>query len=208
MASIVDTPYIKVFIRKEYLHNLEEHYNEFVEGYIFSVTSIPARPLLFTVHTVDGAVVSRLPIEAFTTKQDAPRRNSSELQLWSCLNHDIELICHGYLKNYTVRTKLSNGELVEGRYLFTIDNLPRNEFGGFAETPDEHKTFNVIELNEGNLAALPNNRCLFFDNHFASPKAPPKYKTNTNYWLVEEVDFDVGKDDKMFYEPGTSRKKV
>jgi hypothetical protein len=207
MASIVDTPYIHVYIRKEYLHNLEEGFNEFVEGYIFSVTSIPSRPLLFTVHTVDGAVVSRLPIEAFTTKKDAPRRSSSDLQLWSCLNHDIELIPHRYLKNYCVHAKLSNGEMVKGRYLFTIDCIPREELGGFAETPDEHKTFNIIELDEGNFAALPNNRCLFFDNHFANPKPPPKYKTNTNYWLVEKVDFDVGKDDKMFYEPRKPSKK-
>ena len=65
---------------------------------------------------------------------------------------------------WEVRTKTKGW--VKGSYLFTIDSLGRDHSGmdiSVAETPEEHKSFNVIELYNGQLAAYPNSRCRVID---------------------------------------------
>lgn len=197
---IIEVPYTKAYLRKEYVRNLEDGFGEFIDCYIESVTVLKGRPLLFNIHTEDGAKVARLPIEAFCTKKSAPSRTTSELQLWSCLSSNAQAIQKSYYKGYPVQSMLTNREIVNGTFLFEIEQFP-DTLGGFEDTPDQHKTFNIIELNEGNFAALPNNRCLFLDNHFTVDKGIPDYKTNTHYWKTEMLDFEVGDSEEMFYEP-------
>lgn len=180
-------PPIKVLVRKEYLRDQVDGHGEYVEGYVFAVTSIPSRPLLFTVHTVDGAVVSRLPISAFTTKP-SNHVELGKLQLWSCFSETINVIYHQYLKNYHMLVRIEGTkEPVKGTYLFTIDSLN----GSLAETPDQHKTWNVGVLDTGQLFALPNNRCFFLDQHFVDFKGKPDYLTNTQVYNVEN-DLKLG----------------
>ena len=54
-----------------------------------------------------------------------------------------------------------------GEYEFTIDTA-HPDFSvldtNFSEHDPEHKTFNIIALDNGQFAAQPNNRCQFFDN--------------------------------------------
>jgi hypothetical protein len=196
---IYNTPIIKAYVRKEFLRNLEDGHGEFVECYIESVTIIRGRPLLFNIHTIDGAKVARLPLNAFTLKKGSQPRNLSDLQLWSCLSSSGQVIPKSYFKGYEVSCKI-NKEVLKGTFLFEIEQFTgSDELGGFEDTADQHKTFNIIALEEGNIAALPNNRCLFLDNHFTVYKGIPDYKTNTHYWKTEDIDFSVGNNDKMFY---------
>lgn len=187
---------LKVLIRKEFLRNMQDSHGQYVEGYVFAVTSIPGRALLFTAHTIDGAVVSRLPISAFCT-QTSDFIPLNKVQLWDCLSDKINTIQHAYLKNYSMSVRLTNEtELRTGSYLFTIDQIG----GGFSETPDQHKTFNVGVLTTGQLFALPNNRCFFTDNHFVQFKGRPDYLTITQSWQVEQKDeFNVSNSDDVFY---------
>ena len=53
-----------------------------------------------------------------------------------------------------------------GWYMFTIDNanstnLERNVT--YSETPSQHKSFNILKLENGHFAAQPNNRVIFYD---------------------------------------------
>jgi hypothetical protein len=70
-----------------------------------------------------------------------------------------------------------------GSYLLTIDQ----EGGGWAEDPEQHKTFNLGFYDSGQLFALPNNFAQFLDNHFVSKDiisgdSVPNYARQTTYW--------------------------
>ena len=171
---IIDCPYIKCFLRLEFVHDLKSHHGLFEECYIFAVTGIMNRPLLFTAHLESGAVFSRLPIHAFCFVESAPIRTIEELMPWGCVGNSIQIIQHAYLKNYEVETSIG-----PGRYLFTVDQFG----GGFTEDPEQHKTMNVVELYDGNLAAMPNNKCRFFDTHF-TVKKESTYTRQTSFWVT------------------------
>jgi hypothetical protein len=187
---------LKVLVRREYLRNLEDGFGEYEEAYVFAVTSLPSRPLLFTIHTEKGAVFTRLPISALCMKPSEPME-LGDLQLWSCLEPSIQVVEHKYLKNYTATCFIGDKKYY-GRYLFSIDSFPTE---GFGESPDQYKIFFVIALENGNICALPTNRILWEDNHFTKVEGKPDYKVNTHYWLTEKEDFKIGEDDKLFYEP-------
>ena len=80
---------------------------------------------------------------------------------------------------------------MKGTYLFTIDNYHahRNEPDFyFAESPDEHKSHNIIELENGQICAYPNNRCRMTDpslsNHYLKT---PDFMVSTRQFNVEHV---------------------
>jgi hypothetical protein len=140
---------------------------------------------MFTVHLESGAVWSRLPICAFkcdrygiTTKPDE-KIHPKDLQPYSCLDGDIQVISHQYLKDYKVLAKIGSSNL-QGRYLFTVDYMGM----GLSEDPEQFKTHNVIVLDNGSLAALPNNMLKFQDEHFTTNNGLvfPQYKRSTTYY--------------------------
>lgn len=180
---ILDLPATKVFIYSQFLQ--AKHRERFTEAYLVAVTTIPGRPLLFTVHTVDGAVYSRLPIHSFQTKetkQALSLYDLSDLQPWSCLEGPAFFIQHSYLKGYTVHAKVKGNTLI-AEYFGTIDYFG----GGLASDPEQHKTHNLIMLDNGQMAALPNNHCLFVDKHFVKkPYSWPKYRRQTENWKIDE----------------------
>ena len=177
---ILDLPEpIHCHVLQEYLTNGAE--NSVEECYIFAVTALENRTLLFTCHTENGAVFSRLPIWAFRTKDYTDAGEDLDLETlcpWSALGGNASIIKHRYLKDYEVKCKIGD-EFVAGRYLFTIDY---NE-GLYAQDPEQHKTHNVIELDSGFYAALPNNFCLFEDSHFV--KSAPK----SSHYARNEIYF-------------------
>lgn len=169
---ILDLPRLKVWVNLRYVSN-DCGYGA---AYLFSITLIESRPLLFTVHFDDGAVYSRLPIEAI--KYDIPKKNEPKgkpLDPWGAISDHGQVIEHAYLKDYRVKT--ANGF---GRYYCTIDYF----YGGFAQDPEQHKTSNLIILDSGHLTALPNNFCLFLDSHFTDNQAKTRsYRRNSLYFV-------------------------
>lgn len=176
-----DCPTTKVLVRAEYLYNHERGHGTYVEGYLFAVTSLANRPLLFTVHLQSGAVISRLPLDALCTKP-CEKWPLHDLELWSALSNTITVLQHEYLKRYSMQVRV-NDMSYGATYLFTIDSCGE----GFAESPDQHKTFNIAQLDTGHLVAQPNNRCLFLDSHFVDRQLPLDYLTNTQEWLCEDL---------------------
>lgn len=191
-------PLLHVYVRKEFLYNLEKGHGEFEEGYIFGACALKSRPILFHVHLKSGAKFMRLPINAFCVKKEAPLRQIGDLQLWDCLSGNMECITYDYFKNYEVSVRLGSGDILAGTYITTFDFLPE---GGLEETPDQHKDFNLIELADGNFAIQPNNRILWVDEHFTGKTPPvPDYKVNQKYWLVERhEDLQVSDSDAFYY---------
>lgn len=172
---LVDIPFIHTNVRLEYVTNNEQTGLE--EVYLFAVTCISGRPPLFTCHTKNGAVYSRLPLEAFTDNQNT--NADKDLVPWTCLGEKAFVIKHEYLKDYEV---LIPSLKMTGRYLFTIDYYD----GNYSEDPEQHKSHNVIELEDGRYTAMPNNYCVFKDKHFTNKDLDYKhYRRQTTYWQAD-----------------------
>lgn len=171
----LDVPRLKILVDKKFLTNKKE--NGLIEAYLFAVTLIESRPLLFTVHTIDGAVYSRIPIDALYTKKPKKILNRRYLDPWGAISSNGQVVSHQYLKDYAVQSVRCERL---GRYLFTIDYFN----GGFAEDPEEFKTSNVIALENGQICAWPNNYCLFKDEHFTESPVKTKYSRNKEYFVL------------------------
>ena len=92
-----------------------------------------------------------------------------------------------------------------GEYLFTIDNCHSDANtmnSGYSEIPEEHKSFNILGLDNKHFAAQPNNRCLFFDKSLTPSKLKqPDFKVSTEEYNVEtQSKWTAGDDDHYFYD--------
>ena len=90
-----------------------------------------------------------------------------------------------------------------GKYLFTIDwahpdvNIIDTEH---SEIPQEHKCAHILELDNGNFAAQPNNRILWHCTSYTTANDWPDYKVQTTYWDAEDSSMVTEDSDRMFYE--------
>ena len=93
--------------------------------------------------------------------------------------------------------------IVKGEYLFTIDwahpdsNILDTDH---SEIPQEHKCAHILELDNGNFAAQPNNRILWNVANYTTDNSWPDYKVQNTYWDAEDTDFVTEDSDNMFYE--------
>jgi len=106
---------------------------------------------------------------------------------------------------------MPDGEFMDGMYLFTIDNCMSSAEHlncTFSETPDEHKSFNVIKLDNGQFAAYPNNRILWkFPSLTPENPETPKFKVSTKYFYAEEGETGYHHDSDMYYYNDDDEKK-
>lgn len=171
MNFLLDIPRLKVYVDRQYMTDGQGHGRE--EAYLFAVTLLESRPLLFTVHTEYGAVYSRLPISAIAWNQK-PHDNSYDM--WGAISGNGCVTQHQYLKDYHVDVPVYKDR---GRYWCTIDYYD----GGFAQDPEQHKTSNMILGDKGGIYILPNNFCFFRDDHFTKKSKNLTYKRNSKYYL-------------------------
>lgn len=172
MNFLLDFPRLKVYVNRDYMTDGSGNGRE--EAYVFAVTLLESRPLLFTVHTEYGAVYSRLPLQALAWKEK-PTDNSYDK--WGAISGNGTVVQHAYLKDYLVQVPYFKAH---GRYWCTIDYYD----GGFAQDPQQHKTANIILADSGAILAVPNNDCIFRDNHFTKYVKNMSYKRNTKYYTI------------------------
>jgi hypothetical protein len=202
---IHNLPPIHVYVRKEYLYDLQKGHGEFISGIWISVKSIQGKALYFeTLLTEYGALYDKLPISAFVWKLENPSNLPLDnLQLWNCFDYNITVIRKPLLSRckYFGKDKI----MYEGKYLFTIDtchsessNLDTN----FSEYDPEHKSFNIIKLDNGQFAAQPNNRILWQDSSLIPEKLEkPDFKVCTQNYEVETTPkWSVGHTDEWNYK--------
>lgn len=152
------------------------------------------RALLFHVMLKSGAHFRKLPIHALQTgdKPLLPHFSLSDLQLWDCFSYRPIVTVWDYLYQHECVCILRNKARVNGTYIFTVDWLPDNqESPGFVLQPDQNKCAHVIELETGQLAALPTNRILWKDGYFIGndPTAEKKgYLTDEEVWQAESCE--------------------
>ena len=207
MAFLVaNLPPIKVYVKKEYLYDHEKGHGELVEGVWITVKSIEGRALYFETYLPEyGALYDKLPISAFVNSPDIKLNlELEELELWDAFSYHITII---EKKNLGERCKYlaPSKKWYYGKYLFTIDSCHADTNilnVSYSEVPEEHKSFNILELDNGHYAAQPNNRCLFYEKSMTPSKMlQPDFKVSTKYYSVEgESKWTAGDDTNYFYE--------
>lgn len=213
MAFLVHPlPPIPVYVRKEYLYDLEEGHGEFTPGIWISVKSTQYKALYFeTLLTEYGALYDKLPLSAFTWKTDVDMDNYLDLdtlQLWDCFDYHLTVIEKPLLSRCEFFGK--DKQMHSGEYLFTIDNAhPDNSVLdiNFSEHDPEHKSFNIIKLDNGQFAAQPNNRVVWRDSSLTPDKLKqPDFKVCTQNYAVEtEPKWSVGHTDEWQYKTEDGR---
>lgn len=225
MANVINIPPVKVWVRKEYLRDLRDGHGEYALGYWVTAKSIPGRTFYFETYLPDyAACFDKLPISAFLAwdpehpdKPEAPTPDLAleELAFWNCFNYDIIAIEKNlvYSMGWEVRTKTQG--TFKGDYLFTIDTLGKDHTGidlSFAEVPDEHKSHNVIELQNGQFGIYPNNRCRIIDPSL-SPETlkTPDFLVSSRYFNVEYPNAKwgrLGEAEEYFWETKTEKQNL
>ena len=201
---VVNIPPIEVFIRKEFLYDFTKDNenkllgeNEYESAHWITAKSIPNQALYFESFVHDfGALYDKLPIHAFVWKTDIDKNNLYPLdwlQLWDCFSYNISVIKKQRLRNARCEVIMKDKSRAPGYYLFTIDSCSSdpNEINvSWSETPNEHKSFNIIKLDNGQFAAQPNNRILW-KHQSQTPSTDlkvPYFKFSTKTWICENSD--------------------
>ena len=196
-----------VFVKKEYLYDHEKGHGELTPGIWISVKSTQYKALYFeTLLTEYGALYDKLPISAFVWKEDIKQQDMlplDVLQLWDCFDYHLTVIEKPILSRCEFFGK--DKKMHPGEYQFTIDNChPDKERVdiNFSEHDPEHKSFNVIALDNGQFAAQPNNRVIWRDSSLTPDNLKqPDFKVCTqNYRVETEPKWSVGHTDEWQYK--------
>ena len=202
-------PSEKVWVRKEYLTDFQSGEGEFVEGVWVSAKSIPGRAFYFETYLPEyAAMYDKLPISAFLSRPETPDPDLDlpNLQFWNCMDYGVVNICKQFVGSMEWEVRTRHFGSMKGKYVCTLDNyhsdIDKIDYST-SETPEEHKSFNLIELNNGQFALYPNNRCRVYDISL-TPQEPkiPDFKVSTRYFQVENgIDWGrLGDTDEYFWK--------
>ena len=189
MKLVVNLPPIQSYVRNEYLYDHQSSYPEgYSECYWVTAKSIQYRAFLIESFICEnGALFDKIPISGYVWKTDINPKTLlplEDLQMWDCLSYDISFIHKTFLTAKNCIVHLSNNRQLTGQYMFTIDPYGNDTL---AETPNEHKSYNFIKLENGQYCCYPNNRLQFLDRSFTPNNPPlPKWKTCTHTYYAEE----------------------
>lgn len=197
----VSTPTVTCYIRNEFLFNHEKGHGEFTQCDIFGIASIEHRVPLFHCLLENGAVWYRRPLHAFVWKKDAPKVELKDLVTWDCFSYYPTVTTFNRLQG--LRCKVLHRKL-EGQYMFTIDWAHADKSivdFNFSEVA-EHKSANLVKLDDGTFGLYPNNQVVFFDKAFVSEPLSknPGYQIDFNTYSVENTKQRTEDSNNYFYK--------
>jgi hypothetical protein len=211
MNFVCPLPSVKVLVRPEYLYDFQcDKDAPLVEGIWCSVKAIKGEAFRFETYLPEyGALYDKLPISAFKHSTcelcDLPL---DVLQIWDALSYHVTVVDKPLLKGLRAEFYAKDKQVYGGEFMFTLDTCspdPRIPDFGFSESVDEHKSYNVLKLDNGQFALQPNNRCRFYDPAF-NPKEMkfPDFKVATRKYRVEQhAKWRLGDTSNFNYESNT-----
>ena len=209
MNFVANLPYIKCYVRKEYLYDLTKGHGEFEECVLLAVKSMQGKALIFEAYLPSyGACFDKFPLSAFVWRTDIIESEQLPLgtiELWDAFSYDIQIWTKRMLRNCDVEVYVPGKGKISGEYLFTIDSVhsdPNMVNTSVAEVPSEHKQFNVGKLVNGQFFAQPNNRMLWYEQSLTrSELKTPDFKVSSRYYFCEQDSKWVfGDSDDYFYK--------
>lgn len=191
MNFICPLPPIKVLVRAEYLYDHERGHGEYVEGIWCTVKAHRGEAFRFETYLPQyGALYDKLPISAFCHKPIEGELPLDYLQIWDALSYYVTVVDKPLLSGLRAVFYGKDKAMHFGTYMFTLDGChpdPRIPDFTLVETVDEHKSYNLLKLNNGQFALQPNNRCLFYDAAFNPQEMKfPDFKVATTKYKVED----------------------
>jgi hypothetical protein len=211
MAHLVaNLPPIHCFIRKEFLYNFENGVGEYEPCIWVSIKSLRSQAFRIEAYLPKyGALYDKLPLHAFVSRNNNLDSSSflelDSLQIWDCFSYDFTIIQKAFLRNLSCKFYAKDKNFYQGNYLFTVDHSSPDLNiidTSYSEWPEDHKSFNFIELQNGQYAAQPNNRCIFLDAA-SNPKEMlfPDFKVCTRKYVVEtNPKWSLGDSTTVMYE--------
>jgi hypothetical protein len=206
---VANVPNVHCYVKKEYLYNFEKGEGELTPCYWVTVKSIKGRALTFEVFLYEyGALYDKLPISAFVWKEDYDKNNDlplDHLQIWDAFSYYVSVIEKDFLTTMTCAVFMKDKKLYQGQYLFTVDSChsnPNELNTTLSETASEHKSFNIIQLDNGQFAAQPNNRVRWYDQSLVPLEAQkPDFHYATKIYTVENSNkWSVGHTNQWAYK--------
>jgi hypothetical protein len=215
MSTLVtNLPAQHVWVRKEYLRDLKDGHGEFVKGVWVTAKSIPGRALYFETYLPEyAAMFDKLPISAFVSSPETPNPDLplTDLQFWNCMDYGVVSVVKQFVGSMVYEARLRSGGTMRGTYVCTLDNYHSSTDSvdySTSETPSEHKSMTIVELENGQFCAYPNNRLRIFDTSLTPNEAKiPDFLCSTHFFAVENADLRYGDSDNFTYdndEPNTS----
>ena len=157
----------------------------------------------------------KLPISAFVSAPELPTpdMNLPNLQFWNCMDYGVVSVTKQFIGSMDYELYTRDYGVQKGTYICTLDNYHQDpEVVDYAtsENPAEHKSHNLVELENGQYALYPNNRMRIFDNSL-TPVEPkmPDFKVSTQYYQVENgfERLGMGREDEYFWKTSKEREK-
>ena len=190
---VVNLPPVHCYVRKEFLYDFERGHGEFVPCIWVSLKSIRGQAFRVEAYLPEyGALYDKLPLNAFVSRTEklGEMIPLDHLQIWDCFSYNAAIVQKSFLRNLSAKFLSKDKVWHHGNYMFTVDNAcpdPNIIDTTYSEWPEDHKSFNFIELNNGQYAAQPNNRTIFLDPA-SNPKELkfPDFRVCTKLYRVEQ----------------------
>lgn len=207
---VSNLPPVNCFVRREYLYDFKSGHGELEPCIWISLKSIRGQAFRIEVYLPRyGALYDKLPLDAFVSRKTDLKLEEflslDTLQIWDCFSYDMAVIQKAFLRNLSCKFYAKDKKFHHGNYMFTVDHASPDLNmidTSFSESPEDHKSFNFIELSNGQYAAQPNNRVIFFDAA-SNPKEMlfPDFKVCTKKYVVEtNPKWRLGDSDTVTYE--------
>jgi len=206
---IANLPPVQCYVRKEYLYDFQKGHGEYGPCYWVSVKSTKGKALYFeSLLTNYGALYDKLPLSAYVWKTELDRDELLPLdflEIWDAFSYNITVLEKSTLSGLQCKVWMKDRQMYEGNYMFTIDSChsePNELNVSLSQTPNEHKSFNIIKLVNGQFAAQPNNRMLFYDQSLTpGGVTKPDFKVSTKEFYCEDgLKWSAGDQDDFYYE--------
>ena len=216
-ALICNLPAYEVWVRKEYLLDHKGGHGEFVKGVWVSAKSIPGRAFYFETYLPEyAAMFDKLPISAFLSEPEIPNPDMElhNLQFWNCMDYGVVAVQKQFVGSMHYELYTRDYGPQTGTYICTLDNYHQDVDAidySTSENPPEHKSHNLIELDNGQFALYPNNRMRIYDNSLTpEPPKVPDFKVSTVFYQVENGhDRDgLGNDENYFWKTKKETEKT
>jgi hypothetical protein len=190
-------------VKREFLYNHTKGHGELEPAIWVSLKAL--RGQVFRIESLlpnYAALYDKLPLHAYVWRDGADNLPIDTLQLWDCMGYRFTIVEKIGLRNLGVKFLGKDKKWYHGRYMFTVD-FCADEMSldtGFTEQAEEHKSFNFIQLENGQFATQPNNRCLWYDQSLITPETKfPDFQAAKTFWTVDGTrKWSVGSD--WFYD--------
>lgn len=122
------------------------------------------------------------------------------------MGYNIAIITKTNIDALRCHVLMKDGKYYPGTYMFTIDSCssdPTVFSTSWDDLPSEHKSFNIIRLDNGQFAAQPNNRIRWEHSSLipVNPKTPKFFKVcDIDYQVEDTPKWSVSDTTSYFYK--------